>query len=149
MFNQAANMQLGHSLSIENIGRQKEKDSTANATLWRKAHLLYKINQLVTRNPNLVYEELQQLKRQPSLRGVVSYYSINLPSLRGGVNQVNIIDLVSYCSDDALVLRCWSSSCATLISNLISSLTFVPISSTRARASRDESSGSLQLPSLW
>ncbi|MDE9553675.1 hypothetical protein KKI94_21460, partial [Xenorhabdus bovienii] len=52
-------------------GVQTEKDSTANATLWRKADLLYRLNQLVTRNPILVYDELQELKRLTSLRGLV------------------------------------------------------------------------------
>ncbi|OTA14276.1 hypothetical protein Xvie_03847 [Xenorhabdus vietnamensis] len=138
--NRTANMQSAYNLSVsladsQNLytslrgaqilrpsfsQAQKEKDSTANATLWDHAFLRNEINQLVNYN-----------------------------SLRSVVNQVNNFALVSYCSDDALALRCWSSSCATPISNLISSLTFVPISSTRARASRDESSGSLQLPPLW
>ncbi|PHM68583.1 hypothetical protein Xkoz_03657 [Xenorhabdus kozodoii] len=133
-YSQAANMQSAHNLSVSNAdsqnlrvsfsyavnlrsslsGAQKEKDSTANATLWRYSDLLY--------------EELQELKNLISLRdlvrlpdniGLVSYCSINLPSLRGGVNQGNNIDLVgycsdnhvnnvhsvSYCSDDALALR--------------------------------------------
>ncbi|SFO11129.1 hypothetical protein [Xenorhabdus japonica] len=74
---------------------QKEKDSTANATLWRKA--------------NVLYAEEQQLKRLTSLRCVVSYCSTNLPSLRGGVNHVNNLalvnhrtNLIGYCSVESL-----------------------------------------------
>ncbi|CEF32606.1 hypothetical protein [Xenorhabdus nematophila] len=104
IFNQAANLQSAYNLSAEDIGMQnsisdnrtlgvtdsysqtlyvsfsdtvnlrpsfsqaqKEKDSTANATLWRDSDLSHKINQLV--------------------------------------NHINIVYLVSYCSDDALALR--------------------------------------------
>ncbi|CDG99607.1 hypothetical protein XBFM1_1090016 [Xenorhabdus bovienii str. feltiae Moldova] len=96
IYNQTAYLQSGHNMRVSfsdavNLrsslsGAQKEKDSTANATLWRDSDLSHELNQSVTRNPNLVYEELQQLKR--------------LPSLRGGVNQVKDIYLVSYCSDN-------------------------------------------------
>ncbi|MDC9591720.1 hypothetical protein PSI23_21160 [Xenorhabdus sp. XENO-10] len=71
-YSQAAYLQSGHNLRVSFSDAQtlrlsfsqvqKEKDSTANATLWRKAHLLY--------------EELQQLKRLTSLRDVVSYCSM-------------------------------------------------------------------------
>ncbi|OTA15231.1 hypothetical protein Xvie_03038 [Xenorhabdus vietnamensis] len=95
-YSQAANMQSGHNLCVSLSDAQKEKDSTANATLWDHASLRHEINQSVIRNPNLVYEELQQLKRLPSLRGLVSYCSVNLPSLRGGVNHVNNFALVNH-----------------------------------------------------
>ncbi|CDM89225.1 conserved protein of unknown function [Xenorhabdus bovienii] len=148
IYNQTAYLQSGHNMRVSfsdavNLrsslsGAQKEKDSTANATLWRKSDLLYEELQELK---NLI--SLRDLVRHTSLRGVVSYCSINLPSLRGlvrlpdniglvsycsinlpslrgGVNQGNNIDLVSYysdnhvnnvhsvsyCSDDALVLRC-------------------------------------------
>ncbi|PHM22026.1 hypothetical protein BDE27_2545 [Xenorhabdus ehlersii] len=55
-FSDAVNLRL----TISQV--QKEKDSTANATLWRKSDLLY--------------GELQQLKNLISLRDLVSYCSI-------------------------------------------------------------------------
>ncbi len=71
-FSDAVNLRL----TVSQV--QKEKDSTANATLWDHAYLRHEINQ-----------------------------SVNLPSFRGSVNQVNNFDevnhrtyclLVGYCS---------------------------------------------------
>ncbi|MBD2811400.1 hypothetical protein ID853_11030 [Xenorhabdus sp. Vera] len=59
---------------------QKEKDSTANATLWRNPNLVYVINQSVNRKANVLYFELQSLKRLPDNIGLVSYRSTNCPS---------------------------------------------------------------------
>ncbi|CDH18167.1 conserved hypothetical protein [Xenorhabdus bovienii str. kraussei Quebec] len=120
IFNQAANMQSAHNLSVSNADSQnlhnslrgaqaicgsfsdavnlrpsfsqaqKEKDSTANATLWNDGSFHHKINQSVNRKADLLYEEEQ---------------TVNYNSLRDVVRFPDNIGLVSYCSDDALVLR--------------------------------------------
>ncbi|WP_445082106.1 hypothetical protein [Xenorhabdus taiwanensis] len=86
IFNHTANMQSGHNLhgafsdaqtlrpSLSQS--QKEKDSTANATLWDHASLRHELNQLV------------------------NYYDYF-----GSVNLRTYCPMVSYCSDDALALR--------------------------------------------
>ncbi|CDH24580.1 hypothetical protein XBKB1_2990002 [Xenorhabdus bovienii str. kraussei Becker Underwood] len=110
IYNQTAYLQSGHNMRVSfsdavNLrsslsGAQKEKDSTANATLWRKSDLLYEELQELK---NLI--SLRDLVRLTSLRGVVSYCSINLPSLRGLVRLPDNIGLVSYCSINLPSLR--------------------------------------------
>ncbi|MDX7990118.1 hypothetical protein [Xenorhabdus littoralis] len=108
-------------------GVQKEKDSTANATLWRNPNLVYVINQLVNRKANVLYDELQSVKRLPDNFGVANKHTdcnspfegigeIPIPnifpsaatitiSVTVDLNHVNNVHLVSYCSVDDLVLR--------------------------------------------
>ncbi|MDC9616425.1 hypothetical protein PSI19_21795, partial [Xenorhabdus khoisanae] len=47
IFNHTANMQSGHNMRVSFSDAQKEKDSTANATLWDHAYLRHEINQSV------------------------------------------------------------------------------------------------------
>jgi hypothetical protein len=75
---------------------QKEKDSTENTTLWRKAHFLYWINQSVNCSNNL-----------------------------GSANQGNHFDEVIYCSDDALALR-WRRLISALTEVTINCALFSP-----------------------
>ncbi|OKP00542.1 hypothetical protein Xedl_03288 [Xenorhabdus eapokensis] len=80
IFNQAANMQSACNLSASLSGAQtlrlsfsqsqKEKDSTANATLWDDGSFHHEINQLV------IYTLLREAVRLPSLRGLVGYCSM-------------------------------------------------------------------------
>ncbi|MBD2826799.1 hypothetical protein [Xenorhabdus szentirmaii] len=127
IFNQAANMQSGHNLSRRKSSMQKEKDSTANATLWDDGSFHHVLNQLVIRKANMLYFELQSLKKLPDNFGVANKYTSCNSSFEGigissiptifpsaatiaisvtvDLNQVNNIHLVGHCSDDALVLR--------------------------------------------
>ncbi|CAQ84817.1 conserved hypothetical protein [Photorhabdus asymbiotica] len=203
VFNQAANLQSAYNLSAENIGMQnsisdnrtlgvtdsysqtlrsslsgaqKEKDSTANATLWRQSALNQSVNFPSLRGSVRFPDNIGLVSKRTDCNspfegiGISSIPNTFPPTATVGIyttvdlNPVNNIHLVSYCSDDvnhrtncllvgycsddALALRCWSSSRAILIRSFISSLAFVPISSTRTRASREERSGSLPLPSL-
>ncbi|WP_232370005.1 hypothetical protein [Xenorhabdus lircayensis] len=104
---------------------QKEKDSTANATLWDDGSFHHKINQSVNRKANVLYFKLQTIKNYNSLRdvvrfpdniGLVSYCSTNSPSLRGRVNQMKGIYSVN---KHTVSLTLWTEKGTDRISKIV------------------------------